>query len=112
MSTIIPKKNESPLSFIERADALKVPEESISLVLKEHFGFTDDGEIKELKLQSKVFWEQFYLDRVVGIFQRGGSRYSAIKFIQRKNAYAEQRRKLSDNKINELVDSVGQWRQE
>jgi len=101
--------DESPIAFVERADALKIPEETINCVLGRHFGIADDGEIKKLKLQSKVFWETFCLDRVHGIFERGGTRYAAVKFVQRKNDFAEERRKLSEAEIDKLVDSVGEW---
>jgi hypothetical protein len=100
---------ETPLDFVERANALGVDEEAINDVLKERFGFIDDGEMKALKLQSKPFWERFYLDRVSELLKRGGSKYSAIRLVQRKNVFAEQRRKLSDEEIKELVDSVGEW---
>lgn len=109
MTTIEPAQNENPLDFVERADAMELSDELINVALKEHFGFVDDGEMKKLKLQSKVFWERFYLDHATEILKRGGARYSALKFIQKKNASAEQRRKLSDEKINELIDSVGAW---
>ena len=109
MAKIEPLDDESPLGFVERVDTLKVSEEAITTILKEHFGFEDDGEIKELKLQSKPFWDRFYRGYVEGIFRRGGARYSAVKFIEKKNAHAEKRRKLSDVEIDEIVDSFGAW---
>lgn len=109
MAAIEPLDDESPLAFVERADLLKVPEEAINGVLEQHFGFEDDEEIKKLKLQSRVFWEAFYLDRIQGIFQKGGARYAAMTLVRRKNAFAEERRKLSETEIEELVDSVGEW---
>lgn len=109
MSSIEPLDDESPIAFVERADALIIPEETINLVLKRHFGFLDDAEIKKLKLQSRVFWEKFYLDRVQGIFARGGTRYAAVRFVERKNDIADERRKLSRAEIEKLVDSLGKW---
>ncbi|MEO1798481.1 MAG: hypothetical protein AAFR53_15950 [Pseudomonadota bacterium] len=109
MATIRPIGGETPLDFVERADALKVPDEVINKVLTDHFGYADDGEIKKLKLQSKPFWDQFYRDRVEGIFQRGGTRYAALRFVQRKNDYADEHRRLSDAEIERIVDSVGEW---
>ena len=109
MQKIEPKQNETPLAFVERADAVEASDDAIDNVLKSHFGFKDEGKIKELKLQSKVFWEQFYLNQIQSIFHRQGARYAAIKFIQRKNAFADVRRKLSDADIESLVDSVGEW---
>lgn len=109
MTVIEPLHTETPLDFVERADALKVSDEKINEVLRLHFGFVDDGEIKKLKLQSKPFWDQFYLDRIRGIYKRGGTRYAAKKFIQRKNDFAEERRKLSEAEIETVVNSVGEW---
>ena len=109
MAKITPIGGETPLDFVERADSQKVPDEVINKVLTDHFGYTDDGEIKKLKLQSKPFWDQFYRDRVEGIFQRGGTRYAALRFVQRKNDFAEERRRLSEVEIEQIVDSVGEW---
>lgn len=88
---------------------MKVPEEVINTVLRDHFGYADEGEIKKLKLQSKPFWDQFYRDRVEGIFQRGGTRYAALRFVQKKNDYADGHRKLSEVEIERIVDSVDEW---
>ena len=109
MTVLHPLPDETPLAFVERADALKVPEEEINTVLKQHFGFGDDGEMKELKLQSKVFWDMFYREHAQGIFQRAGTRYAAVKFVEKKSANADQRRKLSAAEIDALVDSFGEW---
>ena len=109
MSTIKPTSGETALDFVERADLLKVPGKEINKFLRGHFGFVDDGEIKKLKLQSKPYWDQFYRARTRGIFQRGGTRYAALKFIQRKNNFADERRKLSEVEIERIVDSVGDW---
>ena len=78
-------------------------------VLTDHFGYADDGEIKKLKLQSKPFWDQFYRDRVEVLFQRGGTRYAALRFVQRKNENAAEHRRLSEVEIERIVDSVGEW---
>ena len=109
MIVLHPLPDETSLAFVERADALKVPEEEINTVLKQHFGFGDDGEMKELKLQSKVFWDMFYREHAQGIFQRAGTRYAAVKFFEKKSANADQRRKLSAAEIDALVDSFGEW---
>jgi len=109
MATIRPTNGETPLDFVERADSLKVQDEVINRVLTDHFGYADDGEIKKLKLQSKPFWDQFYRDHVEGIFRRGGTRYAALRFVQRKNDYAEEHRRLSEVEIERIVDSVGEW---
>ena len=109
MATIKPISGETPLDFVERADSLKVPGKVINKVLRDHFGYADAGEIKKLKLQSKPFWDQFYRDRVEGIFQRGGTRYAALRFVQRKNDHADDHRRLSKDEIERIVDSVGEW---
>ncbi|WP_412073575.1 hypothetical protein [Tritonibacter mobilis] len=110
MAMIEPFDDEDPLAFVERADTLKVSEEIVTDALKQHFGINEDVEIKKLKLQSKVFWEAFYFDHIRDLFTRDGSRYAAVKFIQRKNDFAEERRKLTEKEIERLVDSVGEWR--
>lgn len=104
-----PLKDEKPLAFVERAEAMGMSEGSIDSILMSHFGMSDDGEIKALKLKSRVFWEQFYIDRVTGIHKRGGSRYSAVRFIERKNGQAGQQQ-LTAKQIDDLVDSVGAWK--
>ncbi|EBA16827.1 hypothetical protein RSK20926_03444 [Roseobacter sp. SK209-2-6] len=109
MSKVVPLSDETALEFVERADVLKVSDEAINEVLRQHFDFASDEEIKKLKLQSKPFWVQFYQHRVQELLQRGGSRFAAIRFVQRKNESAEERRKLSETEIERLVDSVGKW---
>lgn len=109
MTTIRPIGGETPLDFVQRANSLKAPEDVINRVLTEHFGYADDEEIKKLKLKSKPFWDQFYLDSVEGIFLRGGTRYAALRFVQRKNDHADEHRKLSELEIERIVDSVGEW---
>ncbi|KAE9628978.1 hypothetical protein [Parasedimentitalea maritima] len=108
MKRLKPNPNESPLAFIERADTMGATDDILDSILNRNFGMQDDGEIKSLKLKSSVFWEGFYLERAKGIFERGGSKYAALKFIQRKNGQAGQR-KLSEKEVKELVDSVGIW---
>ncbi|MDV4145831.1 hypothetical protein [Shimia sp. FJ5] len=109
MTKIEPIDGETPLDFVQRADSLKIPEGMINRILTDHFGYADDGEIKELKLQSKPFWDQFYREHVEGIFQRGGTRYAALRFIQRKNDHADEHRRLSEVEIERIVDSAGEW---
>lgn len=108
MSQLRPIQNESPLAFVERADAIGANEDDINSLLKGSFGIQDDGKIKALKLKSSVYWQKFYLEHTQGIFERSGSKYAAITFIQRKNGQAGQR-KLTESEITELVDSVGNW---
>lgn len=108
MDTMTPHEDEDALSFVERADALGLSEEVINVVLKRHFDMIDDGEMKALKLKSKPFWQRFYRERVSALHKRGGARYAAVKFVQRKNGQSGQAA-LSQDEIEKLVDSVGPW---
>jgi len=93
-------------------DALDLPQEAdqeVNRILRDHFGFEKDGDIKELKLKSEVFWQEFLLDRVTQIHARGGARYSAEKFIEKKNGVCGQRR-FTQHEVDALIDSVGTWK--
>ena len=105
---LMPEEGESPLAFVERADAFGATFGAVDAVLRAHFGMDNAREIKALKLKSFVFWEKFYKTRAKGIFERGGTRYAAIKFIERKNGQCGQR-PLTDEEIGQLVDAVGDW---
>lgn len=107
MESIQPQVNESPLDFVERADTHEVDGDVISECLAKHFGLQDRA-VKELKLKSRVFWNNFYKRHSSELRARGGSRYSALKFIERKNGQCGQQ-KLTDTEIQQLVDSVGPW---
>ncbi|MCK7614431.1 hypothetical protein [Roseibium sediminicola] len=103
-----PFENETPLAFVERADTMGLPDETINSILRRHSGLSDDREIQALKLKSRVFWERFFTEHVRGIHERGGSRYAAVNFIARKNGQAGQER-LTATQIDALVDAVGAW---
>ena len=109
MTKIRPQSGETPLDFVERADTLQIPDDVINTVLRDHFGCADDAEIKKLKLQSKPFWDQFYRDHVEGIFRRGGTRYAALRFVQKKNDQQDEHKRLSEAEIELIVDAVGEW---
>ncbi|MEL6377634.1 MAG: hypothetical protein AAFQ04_10645 [Pseudomonadota bacterium] len=81
MATIEPLDTESALAFVVRADILKVSDQVINRVLKDHFGYEDKGSIKELRLGSKPFWVQLYRKRIEELFKGGCGRYSAEKVI-------------------------------
>ncbi|PRY76902.1 hypothetical protein CLV80_10779 [Yoonia maritima] len=109
MQPITPLKNETPLDFVERADELNVDGVVIDTILEEFYSLRDDGEIKKLKLRSAPFWEQFYRNHATNLFQRGAAKYAALNFIRRKNGASGQKM-LSDQEIEDLVESVGVWR--
>lgn len=46
MQDEVPLKDENPLAFVERAADLGMSDDAISSVLRTHYGFSDDGEIK------------------------------------------------------------------
>ena len=105
---LAPKEGESPLAYVERADAVGASFGNVDKVLRSHFGMEDSGEIKALKLKSFVFWKKFYESRAKGILERGGTRYAAVKFIERKNGQCGQK-PLTDEEIGQLVDAAGVW---
>ena len=105
---LTPEEGESPLAFVERADVTGARFGAVDKVLRSHFGMDDAREIKALRLKSFVFWKKFYETRAKGIFERGGTRYAAVKFIERKNGQCGQRL-LTDEEISQLVDAVGVW---
>lgn len=108
MSDFEPLAHETPLEFVERADSMGISEPSINAALKEHYGLVEDGEVKALKLKSRVFWQEFFLAHVKNLHEQGGSRYAAVRFIERKSGTAGQP-KLTAQQIDDLVDSVGAW---
>jgi len=110
MPNMEPFENETPLAFVERADAMGLSDHTINSLLTTHFGISDARKIKVLKLKSRVFWERFFTEHVRGIHERGGSRYAAVKYIEKKNGQAGQQ-KLTAQQIEALVDAVGEWQQ-
>ncbi len=108
MADLKPLEYETALEFVERANTLEAPDGAIDIALKEHFNIAD-RDVKQLKLKSSVFWQEFFYNHVLELHQRGGSRYAAIKFIHKKNGVAGQK-ELSEQQIEELVDLVGEWK--
>ena len=87
-------------------DALDLPQEAdqeVNRILRDHFGFEKDGDIKELKLKSEVFWQEFLLDRVTEIHARGGARYSAEKFIEKGGEKAFQVVQVTEQQIMDAM---------
>ncbi|MBO6893368.1 MAG: hypothetical protein JJ866_15595 [Roseibium sp.] len=109
MIEIQPHPDETPVAFIERADALELADEVIDDLLLRHFGIQDESKRKLLRLKSAVFWERFFVSHASQVCERGGSRYAALRFIQKKNGQCGQH-PLSEKQIELLVDSVGEWK--
>jgi len=108
MTSIEPFEDETALEFVERAETMEASDDLIRTILSSNFQIGDDAAQKKLRLMSRVFWERFFRTHVQSIFDRGGSRYSALIYIQKKNGLCGQK-KLTDQQIAELVDSVGNW---
>lgn len=103
-------ENERPEEYIERVGGWKGSNVYAILQVQSHYGY-DRRQSRELFLNSRSFWERFFLDHAKGVFERGGSRYGALRFIQRKNDELSNRDAMfSEQEIKALVDSVGGWR--
>ncbi|QKG71116.1 hypothetical protein [Erythrobacter mangrovi] len=108
MITLRPLEDETPLEFVERADAHVIKDEEIDSTLKDHFNIREYGDTKRLRLQSRVFWRKFFVEHVRGIHRRGGSRYAAQRYIEKKNGHGGQEM-FSQSEIDDLIDSIGKW---
>ena len=105
-----PLPDETPEDYVERVGGWKNANYEAYLKIKSHFGF-DTAETRTLLLKSRSFWKQLFIDHVQGIFNRGGSRYAAVRYIQRKNEHLRGGNKIfSQQEIDDLIDSVGQWK--
>ena len=103
-------ENESAQEYVERVGGWCDPDNSLVLKI-EHYYKVDRGESRKLLLSSRSFWEKLFNDNTKGIFERGGSRYGALRYIQRKNDFLRGGRKIfSQLEIDEIVDSVGKWK--
>ncbi|MFY0595061.1 MAG: hypothetical protein JXQ85_01400 [Cognatishimia sp.] len=104
-----PQPSETAIEFIQRAEAQGASDSSITKALRTHFKIDQEDQIKSLRLRSEIFWKNIYLDHARQLIARGGSRYAAVTFIKRKNGEAGQRF-LTDEEIDSIVNSVGDWR--
>lgn len=105
----IPEPNETAIEFIERMDHAEVSEHHTTDVLKSHFRL-GDSDLKEIKLQSRPWWESFYRARVKEIFEKGGSRYGALRFIERKNQHhLGKRTYFTPEEIDQIINTFGKW---
>lgn len=103
------QEGETPEEYVERVGGLDGSNVYAILQVESHFGY-DRGQSRILFLNSRSLWESFFLDHTKGIFERGGSRYGALRFIQRKNEPLRNGKGIfSEQEINALIDSVGNW---
>lgn len=104
-----PHANETPEEYVERMDSNDIRELQMMGKLKAYFGLSE-GDAKKVALSSQPYWERFFKKHVESIYQRGGSRYSALRYIQRKNSHLRDGAGIfSQSEIDELIDSVGEW---
>jgi len=103
------REGEAAEDYVERVGGLEGSNVYAILEMEAHFAY-DRGQSRELFLKSRAFWEQFFLDHTKGIFECGGTRYAAMRFIQKKNVTLGNGDKIfSEQDINALIDSVGNW---
>ena len=103
-------ENETPEEYIERVGGWEGSNVHAILQVESQYGY-DRRQSRELFLNSRSFWERFFLNHAKGIFERGGSRYGALRFIQRKNNELKKGDTIfSNEEIKTLIDSVGNWR--
>ena len=105
-----PLPDETPENYVERVGGWKNANIEAFYKIKSHFGF-NTAETRKLLLRSRSFWERFFIEHTQGIYNRGGSRYAALRYIQRKNDPLRDGDKIfSQQEIDELIDSVGKWK--
>ena len=105
-----PLKDETPEDYVERVGGWHNANNIASYKIKSHYGF-DSGETRKLFLMSRSFWKRLFIDHATGIFNRGGSRYGALRYIQRKNEHLRDGKTIfSEREIKKLLDSVGNWK--
>ena len=110
MKNWAPHANETPEKYVERMDSVDTRQVQMMDNLKTHFGLSE-GEAKKVTLSSQPYWERFFRKHVEGIYQLDGSRYGALRYIQRKNSYLRDGAGIfSQAEIDELIDSVGKWK--
>jgi len=103
-------ENETPEEYIDRVGLLEGSNVYAILQVESHYGY-DRRQSRELFFNSRPIWERFFLDHAKGVFERGGSRYGALRFIQRKNDDLRNRDSFfSDKEIKTLIDSIGNWK--
>lgn len=104
-----PLPDEKPEGYVQRVGGWKGANVRMMTILMSRFGLTQ-GAAKEISFYSRSFWVRFFEEHVNGIYQRGGTRYAAIRFVQRKNVLLKSGSKMfSQEEIDELIDSVGHW---
>ena len=104
-----PLPDETPEDYVERVGGWEKAAISAFKKLMSHYGF-DQREAQKIFHGSQSYWERFFLEHAQGIFNRGGSRYAALRFIQRKNEPFAGKQIFSQQEIDSLIDSVGRWK--
>ncbi len=94
-----PLPGETAEEYNERFGTVSGREEKHARdVLEHHFGIPED-ELKGFMLTARSFWIDFITRHITSVHERGGTRYAAIKFAQKKVDWPIE-------EIEELVDSV------
>ena len=105
-----PLQDETPENYVERVGGWQNANNSAFYKIKLHYGF-DTAETRKLLLSSKSFWQRIFLEHTQVIYNRDGSRYAALRFIQRKNEHLRDGNKIfSQQEIDSIIDSVGKWK--
>lgn len=106
----MPLADETPGTYVERVGGWPGAHIQAIKNLQSHYEL-DLGEARKMFSGSLSFWEKFFLEHAVGIFSRGGSRYGALRFIQRKNINLRDGGELfSQREIKRLLDRAGNWK--
>lgn len=97
-----PLPGETAEQYAERVGGWQDSAKSMRRILEENFGVSK-SESKRLAVFSRSFQERFFIEHLEGMHARGGSRYGAMNYIQRKSDFSEA-------EIEALVDSIGEWK--
>jgi len=105
-----PLPNESANDYSERVGGWKDSDTYMFAVLKEHFGM-EPVDAKALSLEARSFWQTFFKEHAECIFNRGGTRYAAMRFVKRRNSHLRNGNKIfTQDELEDIVDSVGKWK--
>ena len=106
----MPLPDETPETYVERVGGWNGANIQAIENLRSHYGL-ELKEAQKMFLGSRSYWREFFLDCAVGIFSRGGSRYGALRFIQRKNINLRDGGELfTQRDIKKLLDRAGNWK--
>jgi len=76
-------ENETPEEYINRVGLWEGSNVYAIKQVESHYGY-DRRQSVELFFNSRPIWERFFLNHAKGVFERGGSRDGALRFIKRK----------------------------